>query len=177
MSTFSRVVKAGLLLLLINTNSYSYEVGRINYKLYGEVVRYTCGIDISNADKYVDLGRWSARQIIYSGHGYTNFVPFEFMLSDCPPNSNIFFTFIGKADDIDPELLAIESGSDSAKNVGIELADSKGKRIPIGIPYLSAQSGENGEVSVTFKARYRATQPDPTVGKANSDVTFVITYD
>ena len=42
---------------------------------------------------------------------------------------------------------------------------------------ISTTSDANGNAIAKFKARYRATQKDPTVGSANADSTFIVTYD
>lgn len=165
-----------MLLLLINP-VFAYEVGRINYRLTGTVIVYTCGINISTADKYVDLGTWAATQIVFYGHGYTSFVPFNFQLTDCPPNAKVFFTFRGTKDSTDSELLALKQTANSAQNVAIEIANDKGERIPVGTRYFTTQVDDQGNGEAKFQARYRATKANPTAGEANADATFVITYD
>ncbi|OBU07351.1 fimbria assembly protein [Morganella psychrotolerans] len=154
----------------------AYELGRVNLRLSGEIVAYTCGVEVSQANKKVNLGRWPLKHLKATGDR-TQSMPFGFQLQNCPPSSSVTIVFSGKKDKQDNTLLALTEGAAAAKSVAVEILDSQKKRLPLDTKSPKIAMDINGNGQAQFYANYIATGSQPTPGTADADATFMITYE
>lgn len=161
--------------LLIHSAA-AYELGRVNIELSGEIVAYSCGVEVSQANKKVELGRWALKNFRAAGDK-TQSMPFSFQLQNCSPSSAVTFVFSGKKDKQDSSLLAINEGASAAGSVAVEILDSQKNRLPVETKSPKIAMDINGNGQAQFYANYIATGNRPTPGIADADATFMITYD
>ncbi len=83
--------------------------------------------------------------------------------------------FDGTAHAVNQRLLSLDSGSNVASGVGIEIADKNGSAIP-----LYSASGDytldEGSNTLDFTARYVSTGTTVTTGTANATSQFTLNY-
>lgn len=144
------------------------------FTLEGVVTFTTCGVHESTEHKYIDLGTNAVKQIKVLGDK-TLSKNIYFDLIDCPPNTEVYITLEGPSDPNDPELLAINKTSNSAKNIAIEIQDENRKRSPIN-SMNTFMSDNDGKLSTIFYAHYTSVGGAATAGVANSRATFKIDY-
>lgn len=173
-------------LLMINLSLYDYahaELGTYNFTLKGNVTLVTCGVDSGAADKSIDMGKMSIRNLKKPGDKSPR-MPIPFNLIQCPPNAQVTFSFVGEQNSIDKQLLALSNANatTTAKHVAIEITDANYNRVPISLsggtlnksPIFLADN--NGNLSVVFYANYIATDGAATAGVANANAEFRIEY-
>lgn len=173
-------------MFMINFSLYNYAhaaLGTYNFTLKGNVTLVTCGVDSGTADKSIDMGKMSIRNLKKPGDKSPR-MPIPFNLIQCPPNAQVTFSFVGEQNSIDKQLLALSNANatTTAKHVAIEITDAKHNRVPISLsggtlnksPIFLADN--NGNLSVVFYANYIATDGAATAGIANANVQFRIDY-
>lgn len=145
------------------------------FVLDGTVVLATCGVVATEEKKYVDLGVNSTSVLSEIGNK-SNSQIISFNLMNCPPNNRVSIKFIGNRDTENSDLLAINSGANTAKNIAIELQDINKSRVRLGFKnhYTTDQ---DGKLSTNFYAHYIVTKKSALPGKANSQATFEIEYE
>jgi len=145
------------------------------FVLEGTVVVSACGVLESEENKYVDLGRNSTRELRSVGsRSASHAISFE--LFDCPEGGNVSITLEGNRDLRDSELLAVNTGANTAENIAIELQNVNRERAPLGLP-TTYVADQEGRVSTQFYAHYIVTQGQALPGIANAQATFRIEYD
>lgn len=163
------------------------DLGAYNFTLKGNVTNTTCGVDETEAHKIVTLGKNATRQLKTPGER-TSRVPIPFNLSQCPPNAEVKFTFIGDQSTANNQLLALTNATatTTAQHVAVEISDASGNRVPMNNlsrypndvttssrPFLVDASGN---LSTVFYANYIATDASATAGTANAYAEFRIDY-
>lgn len=162
--------------ILTHAADSTVELGRINIELYGVVTTATCGVLESEQEKYVRLGTINSKSLTATGDRSTP-IPFEFNMSNCPPNGSVTITFDGAKDTENIELLAIADGTNKAENIAIEIRDQDKNRLAIGQKSETFKVDTDGHVSALFYANYIVTQGQATAGTANANAQFSIQYD
>ncbi len=152
------------------------ELGRINIELHGVVTTATCGVLESEQEKYVRLGTVGSKSLSTVGDRSTP-IPFEFQMSNCPPNGSVTITFDGLKNTENIELLAIADSTNKAENIAIEIRDQDKKRLAIGQKSETFKVDTDGHVSALFYANYIVTKGQATAGTANASAQFSIQYD
>nr|WP_320077519.1 fimbrial protein [Acinetobacter sp. Marseille-Q1620] len=171
-----------MLISCLNIQTFSYaadtsvELGRVNIELYGVVTTATCGVLESEQEKYVRLGSVSSKSLSTVGDQSTP-VPFQFKMSNCPPDGSITITFDGAKDTENIELLSIEDTASKAENIAIEIRDHDKKRLALGKKSEIFKVDNNGNASALFYANYIVTKGQATAGIANANAQFSIQYD
>lgn len=164
------------LCLFIFHYSHSKELARINLKLTGEIVTYSCSVDFEN-NKIVNLKNWGVRSL-KSINNRTEEIPFTINLINCPPHSEIKVLFRGENETLNNELLAIDKNlSDAADGVAIEILDGNKNRLPLGNFSPSVKIDDTGKAKINFYANYISIKEFPTAGIANAKATFMFSYD
>lgn len=154
----------------------TFQLGKINIRLSGEVVAYTCGVLEREKDKYVNLGTYSTKNFNTVGKK-GNVFPIPFNLYNCLPNIPFTLTFSGNSDASNADLLALDQQTNSAKNIAIEILTPNKTRLPLNKQSESFKADSNGNLSTTFYANYIVTKNSPTAGVANATAQFTIQYD
>lgn len=158
------------------SHAASNQLAKINLELSVDIVAFSCGISVDQNNKTVELGNWTSQFFKKKGD-VTSEKIIQYNVSNCPAIPSVNFSFSGPKDGVEPELLAIESGTLAAKNVAIELLDSGKNRLALGKPSPKILLDNNGNGTATFYARYVATSLQPQAGHANATATFNIQYD
>ncbi|MDF7758748.1 type 1 fimbrial major subunit FimA [Kosakonia cowanii] len=152
-----------------------------NLHFEGELVQVACAISVQSGSQTVAMGQYHTT--LFSNVGDTTPpVPFTLTVNDCDRSvaTQASVAFAGKADDADPTLLALTAGDrgTSAKGVAIEILDSNAETLkPDGATFSAARALANGNNTLRFAARYRATAAEVTPGSANADTMFVMKYE
>lgn len=147
--------------------------GTINFN--GSLTADACTVDAGSADQTVDLGKVAVTAFSAGAGTKASPTKFSLNLTDCPATvTSAQVKFDGTSDEINPNLLALDSGSD-ATGVGIEIADKSGTAIPVhqassDYPLVA------GDNTIDFVARYVSTAANVTAGTANATSEFTLNY-
>lgn len=165
-------------ILVITSSSYAatVQLTRINIRLSGEVIAYTCGVLEEEKEKYINLGTYSTKNLNAVGKK-GRIIPIPFNLYNCAPGVPFTLTFSGSSDSSNADLLALDQQTNSAKNIAIEILTPNKTRLPLNKKSESFKADSNGSLSTTFYANYIVTKNSPTAGVANATAQFTIQYD
>lgn len=168
-------MKANLMFLLLACAGALAHDGTVNVS--GTIQDNTCIVAPSSQAQTVPLGDISAKQFATQGSG-SQPVAFVIDLQQCgAAATGVDFTFSGTADSDDKTLLAVDSGSDAAQGIGIELQNADHTRLPLN--QASARYALDPTLTdnkFTFYARYIATANSVTSGTAKATATFTLTW-
>ncbi|MBI6523063.1 type 1 fimbrial major subunit FimA [Proteus mirabilis] len=151
--------------------------GEIFFK--GELVNAACAVDSSSDGQIVKLGQVRTAKLAKTGDFSEN-TNFTIQLNDCDSKvastAKVAFTGVSAAGQDD--VLAVSSSSaGGAKNVGIQILDSKSAPMSFdGAGFGNATKLHDGKNIIPFQARYYAlgaTEP----GIANANATFAVQYE
>ncbi len=147
----------------------------------GELVNAACAVSTQSDGQIVKLGQYRTAAFTKVGDTSSQ-IPFNIVLTDCDSTvaATASVAFTGQTDATDPTLLAVNSSGNAttAKGVGIEILDRTSKTLsPNGSTFSTAQTLNDGENTIPFTARYKATAATATAGAANADATFVMKYE
>lgn len=148
-------------------------LGEVNIELRGNVVDFSCYVEMGDENKTVQLGRWPTKQLRTAG-STTQSMPFTLKLNGCPPGA-ASITFSGKQATGNPGLLGLNESS-GATNVAVELRDKDKTQLPLDQASQDVAVDINGNAVLTFFANYIALADNPQAGQANADATFMINY-
>ncbi|MDF3838442.1 fimbrial protein [Cupriavidus basilensis] len=127
----------------------------------------------------VNLGTHRASE--FSGpNTFTSSVNFNLALNNCPTGMN---TIRYQVDAVTPIVNAQNSvvaldASSTASGVGLQLLNGSGTPFPLGSAqtFSGYNSGTGGSYTIPFRARYYQTGSAVGPGRANSVMTFTMTY-
>jgi major type 1 subunit fimbrin (pilin) len=151
--------------------------GKVHFK--GEFIASACAVENDSQGQTVTLGQYSTNSIKKVGDTTTN-VPFNINLVDCDKGafSNVSIAF--SAPSSDGQLLEVDGSGNNgavAQGIGIELLDNSMKIIQVtGSDFSTPQTLYDGQNSLNFFARYKATKAVVTPGQANATATFKVKY-
>lgn len=151
--------------------------GSINFT--GTILDSACTIDTGNANQTVNLGMVPKSTFSKAGD-MAAATRFSIVLENCPDTvTSASIKFDGKADATNTSILALSDGQ-TAKGVGIALYEEDGiTAIPLATRSksitLDTATPANSN-SLTYVAKYMATQASVEAGSANSTSDFTITY-
>ncbi|MCP2005505.1 fimbriae-like periplasmic protein [Buttiauxella ferragutiae ATCC 51602] len=157
---------------VMNSAQADSPLGEVNIELRGNVVDFSCYVEMGDDNKTVQLGSWPTKQLRTAG-STTQSMPFSLKLNGCPPGA-ASITFSGKQATGNPGLLGLNESSVS--NVAIELRDRDKTQLPLGQASQDVVVDENGNAVLAFFANYIALADNPQPGPANADATFMINY-
>lgn len=146
-----------------------------NIVLKGNVTEQTCAASAGSDNFSVDLGSWPTPTLNGAAGKVSAEKPFSIQLEGCPAVA-ISIIFTGKGADGSSDLLAIDSGTDTAKNVAIELLNSDMSRLGLSDASKPVTADENGNATFNFYARYISTASQVSAGQANASSVFTLNY-
>ena len=146
-----------------------------NVVLQGNVTEQTCAASAGSDNFSVDLGNWAAKTLNGATGKVSAEKPFSIKLEGCPAVA-ISIIFTGKGADGSSDLLAIDSGTDVAKNVAIELLNSDMSRLGVSEASKPVTADANGNAIFNFYARYISTASQISAGQANASSVFTLNY-
>jgi len=150
--------------------------GTINFT--GSITESGCNI-VGSRNIEVPLGNVAKGAFGESGSTQT-YKNFDIVLEKCPATQGIKVNFSGTQDSTNPNLLAINQGTEAATGVGIEIRDHKNTPIKIG-DWSSASAAvvDQGSITLTYNAGYKSTVANDVIkpGKANATSNFTVSYE
>jgi len=166
------------LVLLVGVSAPVYAgLGQINLRMTATLVANSCTVSPDSKSKTVDMGSWATKQFIGTPLGVPP-VRFALNLENCGGTSGVKVSFTGTPDKDDNTLLALNTGSGAATNLGIAILDKDKNRISLGKPStVYPISAGTAKVSMVFYAQYVAsTGKTVEPGTVNADATFTLDY-
>ncbi|KNC88192.1 fimbrial protein [Trabulsiella odontotermitis] len=144
----------------------------------GSIVDSPCVISSESKNQEVDMGAVKSSTFAATGDKSTA-APFQIKLEECDLTAgktkvNVVFNGIG--DDDDTSLLSVDNGAGSATGVGIGIFDAKGQAISLN-EGASLEDLTEGNTTLNYDARYVSTKDAVTIGSANGQVDFSLTYE
>jgi len=143
----------------------------------GVLTAEACAVSTDSRSQTVDMGQLRSNQ--FSGVGsLTSPVGFSIRLTECSTavSEQVGVTFFGVTDGKDPQVFKAGKGVNAATGVGLALFDEQGQIIvPNTQPRVWSRLHE-GDNSLRFHARYRATSRQVTGGNADALTWFALTY-
>jgi len=151
-------------------------------KFTGSIVKSTCTVNSSDANKEVFIGKYPTNAFSKIGD-VTASKAFTINLSNCD-SGTYTLRFDGPTVAGNPNLLAVSA----ATGVGIEILDNNEKVLPINqssdsnTAWVDAKSDSkdaanpNGTAAFNLKARYKSFNQSVTPGEANASTSFTIEY-
>ncbi|MTC60936.1 fimbrial protein [Providencia rustigianii] len=153
-------------------NTVAFASGTINFT--GEITEKACTVDSQSRNLNIDLGTVSTKSLSAQGKvaGLNNFM---IKLVDCPEDSKVTVKFGGTRDTADHDLLALNQGDGTAKNVGIALYEKDAVSQIKLYQDTKEVTVKGGAVDLEYVALYKATGA-ATAGQANSSTVYSIQY-
>ncbi len=146
-----------------------------NVVLQGNVTEQTCAASVGSDNFSVDLGSWPSLTLNGAAGKVSTEKPFSIQLEGCPAVA-ISIIFTGTVADGSSDLLAIDSGTDAAKNVAIELLNGDMSRLGLSDASKPVTADTNGNATFNFYARYISTASQVSAGQANASSVFTLNY-
>ena len=146
-----------------------------NIVLRGNVTEQTCAASAGSDNFSVDLGSWPSLTLNGASGKVSTEKPFSIQLEGCPAVA-ISIIFTGAVADGSSDLLAIDSGTDTAKNVAIELLNSDMSRLGLSDSSKPVTADADGNATFNFYARYISTASQVRAGQANASSVFTLNY-
>ncbi len=151
--------------------------GTINF--IGEIVDAPCSIAPQSQNLTVPLGKISRATLDGAAGKVSPAAKFTINLMDCGATAKgATVTFAAPADAVNKNLLRVGIGEVDggfATGVGIQIADSSGKQIPVGTASGNYTLGQ-GDNALQFQANYMSTGAAVKVGQANAMAQFTVAY-
>lgn len=173
---------AGVLMLLVTAGAHAgnrhlviVDGGIMHMR--GVITAAACTVSADSANQTIDMGQFRSNQ--FSGVGsYAPPVGFNIQLSGCSTavSKEVGITFQGVPDGKDLQVLKAGEGESSATGLGLAILDSKGEIIPPNTEPRILAPLSNGDMTLSFIARYRATSRQVTGGNADAWTWFTLSY-
>lgn len=180
---FKKKLCVGAALLLI-TSVETSAGNRHNVVIDGGITHFrgaltaeACTVSTDSRNQTINMGQLSSNQ--FSGVGsQTSPVGFRIYLTECSTavSDQVGVVFYGVTDGKDPQVLKVGMGTSAATGVGLALFDEQGQIIvPNTQPRMWNRLHE-GDNSLRFHARYKATSRQVTGGNADAFTWFALIY-
>lgn len=143
----------------------------------GVLTAEACTVSTDSRSLTVNMGQLRSNQ--FSGVGsLTSPVGFSIYLTECSTavSDQVGVTFSGVTDGKDPLALKAGEGINAATGVGLALFDEHGQIIAPNTQPLAWNRLHEGDNSLRFHARYRATSLQVTGGNADAFTWFTLIY-
>ncbi|MDK1705092.1 fimbrial protein [Serratia rubidaea] len=178
----SRQILTGVIALLLVSkvaagNRHHVVIDGGTVHLRGGLTAAACTVSADSANQTVDMGQFRSNQ--FNGVGsLAPPVAFSFRLHDCSTavSNAVGVAFLGVADGKDPQVLRAGAGQNAATGVGLALFDNQGALIIPNTEPLHWTPLMQGDMTLRFLARYRATSRQVTGGNADAWTWFSLTY-
>lgn len=167
------------LLVIFPVSAAKQETGQL--KVSAVVRNNTCSVSAASQNVVIDMGA-EATKLFYQKGVEARDNPFDIILEKCgPAATGVTASLTGNAHPADASLFALnnQAAPATAKNIGVAIYDKDNKRVAPGkksSTYMLKGELSNGS-GLRFVARYASTAAQVTAGRADSSMTFILTYD
>ncbi|OAT34738.1 fimbrial protein [Proteus myxofaciens] len=171
------------LLLLISPflqagNKWKVQLPGGGMRFQGELIAEACSVETSDQTLTVNMGQLRSNMLNAPGEDSPP-VAFDIHLRECSQavSEYVAITFSGIANNKNPEIYSLGDGPNTAQGVGLAIFDSKNTLIPLNSKPRKIAPIRDGDMTLHFVAKYRATSYEITGGKANAQALFSLTYE
>lgn len=170
------LVSAGLGLGLTIINAFAADS---TITISGYVRENACAVAGESKDFTVDLMENASKQF-YAVGATTPAVPFRIVLSPCGSAATALKVgFTGVADSADSSLLKLDSGTNTASGVGIEILDAQQIALPLNaasstLQWTTLMPGKTNILN--FYARMKAAKVPVVAGHVSATATFTLEF-
>lgn len=177
-----RGLMLGLLLLfspfLQAGNKWKVQLPGGGMRFQGVLIAEACSVETSDRTLTVNMGQLRTNMLHAPGQD-TAPVIFDIHLRECTQavSEYVSITFSGVANDTNPDIFSVGDEPNTAQGVGLAIFDSTNTLIPINSTPRRIDRITNGDMTLHFVAKYRATSYEITGGKANAQALFSLTYE
>ncbi|HFR8640723.1 TPA: fimbrial protein [Escherichia coli] len=143
----------------------------------GILTAEACTISTDSRSQTVNLGQFRSNQ--FNGVGsLTSPVGFSIRLTECSTavSDQVKVAFYGVTDGKDPQVFKAGEGVNAASGIGLALFNELGQIIEPNTHSGFLSRLHEGDNTLRFHARYRATSREVTGGNANAFTWFALTY-
>lgn len=171
-----RLYLVGAAFSLISASTFA---GDSTITISGYVRDNACAVASESKDFTVYLLDNTAKQFSNVG-ATTPVVPFRIVLSPCGSSATaVKISFIGIADNDNPHLLKLNSGTSAAAGMGVQILNGQQTELPLNegsaaIPWTTLTPGQTN--TLNFYACLMATQFPVKPGHANATATFTLEF-
>lgn len=143
----------------------------------GEITNGACAISSEDSNQTVTLDTVPSSTFTAADQLGNAVKPFTIKLVNCDTSTykTVAVTFSGTSDATTPTLLANQAGVGGAKNVGLQLFDSKSQPLALNTA-TSAFDLSTADTTLNFSVDYKSTAATVTAGKVQSVADFKLTY-
>lgn len=141
------------------------------------VIAESCHVEASGRQMTVNMGNISSNRF-HSAREDTNPVAFDIHLHECSiaVSQRVGVASNGVTDGKNPDVLSVSEVPGSATGIGVALFDKAGSLPPFNGPTASWTQLHTGPTTLNFVAKYSSTGNQVTVGAANAQAWFSLTY-
>ncbi len=145
--------------------------------LRGSISAGACTVSIDSLEKTIDMGQFRSNRFTDVG-SYGDPVAFNILLSGCSKavSKTVGIAFWGVSDAKNPQVFRAGEGANASSGIGLAIFDSQGSIIQPNMKPQFWTPINDGEVSIRFIARYRATSHSLKTGNADVSTWFTLTY-
>lgn len=154
--------------------------------LRGRLTTGACAVSADSQDLHVDMGQYTTHNFERTGDLSVPGIPFTLRLTDCHPGlTGVGIAFSGMTAPKEPDVFRVSaaddrptgiSGRDGYSGLGLLITDAEGNPVIPDSPPEVFYHPDEGEISLHYIARYRATSRGVYPGELHSDVRFDIAY-
>ncbi|MEQ5622029.1 fimbrial protein [Providencia rettgeri] len=173
---------------MISSSALAVDQGHGKVTFKGEIIDAPCSISADSVDQTVELGQIS-NSILANG-GASSPKQFTIELEDCvfPNNAGVKYndkvkiTFSGASAKFNPKLLGVTgliSNDDSVGNVGIQITDTQGMPIDMGVSTSQDHQLQEGSNTLQYSAFMRGANvavDEIPLGKFEGITNFTLAY-
>jgi len=182
-----KVILAALVSGVVMSTSAFADQGHGKVTFKGEIIDAPCSISSDSIDQTVELGQ-IANSILAAG-GSSTPKQFTIQLDDCvfatdpttsaPLLDKVAITFSGASAGFNPELLGVTGLSGDVDNVGIQITDTKGTPINMGISTTQEHQLQEGSNTLQYSAYLTGANvgvENIPLGKFEGVTNFTLAY-
>ncbi|MCS3408333.1 fimbrial protein [Serratia sp. AKBS12] len=176
------LIAMGMIMTACTTYSSVTLAATGTIQFQGAIIENTCTVNINGqgTNPTIILGKIDKATLATAG-ATSAAHRIEIKLTDCPTENEspttVSARFAGAVDTADNTLLQLTSpdADTTAKNVAIEFTEKNNQPLPLGAAPQYSESINNGEATLLYFARYKATGA-ASVGTANAVADYTIVY-
>lgn len=159
-------------------NKWKVQLPGGGMRFQGELIAEACSVETSDQTLTVNMGQLRTNMLNAPGQD-TAPVVFDIHLRECSQavSEYVAITFSGVANDRNPDIFSVGDEPNAAKGLGLAIFDEKNTLIPINSTPRRIAPISNGDMTLHFVAKYRATSYQITGGKADAQALFSLTYE